>query len=277
MKVGIVGGEGEMGRVFLELLRGQGAECKVSDLNTAVTNQDIVKECETVIFSLPISKAVPVIESLVGSSTSGQLFVDLTSIKTPAVNAMLKSKGEVLGLHPMFGPGLKKFAGQVAIACKARTGEKAEKFLKMLQSAGLTIKDSSAEEHDRMMAVVQGLNHINTVVMARTLSELGIDLKESLEYSSPIYRMRILLISRIMAQSAELYADIALANEHNLRISEVWQRCADEMTKIIQSGNREGFLDYFKTGADYFEDLSREATSATNLLIETFGELSVKK
>src|SRR5690606_19389442 len=128
-----------------------------------------------------------------------QILMDLTSVKAPAVTAMPESSAEVLGLHPTLGPSV-SLAGQTVVACCARPGRHTAAFLDLLRRGGAYVKESTAETHDKMMFVVQGVTHFNAIVFAKLARKLNIYVAETLTYTSPIYRIRMDMIGRILAQ-----------------------------------------------------------------------------
>ena len=47
-----------------------------------------------------------------------------------------------------------------------------------------------------IMSVVQVLTHYSTEVIGRTMQELGVSIEESLQFTSPIYHMELLMAAR---------------------------------------------------------------------------------
>ena len=76
-----------------------------------------------VIVSVPIHDTVRVIDEIAPFLTADQILCDLTSLKVKPVEAMLKSKADVIGLHPMFGPTVSSLHHQTIIVCPARAGD----------------------------------------------------------------------------------------------------------------------------------------------------------
>ncbi|HJJ37961.1 MAG TPA: prephenate dehydrogenase/arogenate dehydrogenase family protein, partial [Methanocorpusculum sp.] len=109
--VGIIGGFGGMGRLFSAVFERAGYEVLCSGRKTPVSNEDIALTCDIVIVSVPIRDTVRVIGEIAPLLSEEQVLCDLTSIKTAPVEAMLRSKAQVIGLHPMFGPSVSTFAG----------------------------------------------------------------------------------------------------------------------------------------------------------------------
>jgi prephenate dehydrogenase len=119
--VGIIGINGLFGQLLKSFFEEHcdtviGSDSQNPTLNT---NIDVVTKADVVIFATPIMETPDIIHSVLDHTRSDQLLMDVTSIKQPAVEAMLKSKAQVVGLHPMFRPTV-PFAGQTIVVCLAR-------------------------------------------------------------------------------------------------------------------------------------------------------------
>lgn len=99
----IVGGGGQMGRLFEKMLTLSGYQC-VFWKNDWARAADIVADAGMVIVSVPIHTTVETIGRL-PPLPADCILVDLASVKAEPLQAMLAAhQGPVLGLHPMFGP-----------------------------------------------------------------------------------------------------------------------------------------------------------------------------
>ncbi len=122
---------------------------------------------------------------------------------------MLKSKANVVGLHPMFGPTVDSFKSQTIIVCPARVEDHLlHRLIAIFRHEGARCTITTPEEHDRMMAVVQGLTHYVTLCMAESIRRLGMDIETTKEFTSPVYQIELSLIGRLLSQDPDLYADI---------------------------------------------------------------------
>ena len=270
--IGIIGGKGKMGSWFRRFFQDRGFKVIVTDLTTRLENRELVKKSDAVIFSVPISRTVEVIESVLTFTREDQILMDLTSIKEPAVNAMLKSKSEVLGMHPMFGPMANSIKGQTIVFCKARERKLTGLFEKLFIKAGATLKDSTPSEHDKLMSVIQCLNHFNSIVLGHTIMRLGIDLEESFQYTSPIYRIKMDMVGRILDQDPRLYAEIEIENPYAAESLKALAESSDELRGLVESRDSEGFINYFKKSSDYFGRFRSRAMDESNYLINRMVE-----
>ncbi|MEK7063938.1 MAG: prephenate dehydrogenase/arogenate dehydrogenase family protein, partial [Patescibacteria group bacterium] len=101
--VGIIGINGRFGQLLKSFFGQLGCSVIGSDEKkpTGLSNAQVVQQSEVVIFSVPIKDTPAVIRSVLHGVREDQLLMDVTSIKQPAVEAMLESKAQVVGLHPM--------------------------------------------------------------------------------------------------------------------------------------------------------------------------------
>ena len=242
-----------------------------ADLNTDLRPSELIQQADITVFSVPITDTPGLIEQLAPLAKEGSLLTDFTSIKSPAVTALAESAPEhceVLGLHPMFGPSVvNKLNNQVFAACPVRKGPHTDFLLDFFRGQGALIKTTTPEEHDQMMSVVQGLTHLSSIATAMALKELGVDLHQSLEFSSPIYQLRLDMVGRILSQDPRLYAEIAIENPLTMQSLTAYVQAIDELMKLISQGDEQGFIQAFTEAADFLGDFRYEAYERTSQLI----------
>jgi prephenate dehydrogenase len=268
MKVGIIGGTGQMGSFFSRVFIKAGHEVRVSGRKTLVKSEDLARESDILVISVPIHATVPVIQQIVPYLHPDQILCDLTSLKTGPVNAMLCSQADVIGLHPMFGPTVSSLSGQTIIATPERCSDGHLKLLTdIFISQGARVPVTTPEYHDRMMAVIQGLTHFKALVMAETMRMLGITPEETEPFMSPIYRIETSVAGRILAQDPMLYADILIENPTIPHILETCCNAASSLASIIHSGDTEAFRDRFLAEREWFGEYCSRSLEETDHLI----------
>jgi prephenate dehydrogenase len=270
MKVGIIGGTGRMGSLFGGVFERAGHEVLVCGRKKESSCREIARECSLVMVSVPIRDTVPVIRKIAPLLSEDKVICDLTSLKTGPVAAMLDSAASVIGLHPMFGPSITSLRGQTIIATPARISpETAASLLSIFEREGAKITFSTPEEHDRIMAVVQGLTHVVTLTVAGTMRRLGTTPAETEPFMSPVYQIEMGLVGRLLSQDPDLYGDILIKNPN---IPPVLLACSEamaELTGLILAGDTEGFRKSFSEDARHFEGYCERAAKETDFLITT--------
>jgi prephenate dehydrogenase len=270
MKAGIIGGTGKMGRLFAGVFKKAGYGIIVSGRSTKITSRDIAQECDLVIVSVPIRDTIHVIEEIAPLLHKSQLLCDLTSLKAGPVAAMLKSEADVIGLHPMFGPTVRSIKQQTIIACPARAAPATTKvLLDVFRNEGAVCTTTTPEDHDRMMAVVQGLTHFVTLCMADSIRRLGIDIDDTKAFTSPVYQIELGLVGRLLSQDAGLYGSIL---QENPFVPEVLAACRESVASlqtIVLEKDPEPFAAFFARNAHHFGDYCAEGMEITDALINS--------
>lgn len=278
--IGIIGGFGGMGTLFRGIFERAGIEVICSGVNTFYSNRYLAAKCDIVIVSVPIHETIGVIEEIAPIMNKNQLLCDFTSIKTPPVEAMLKSEARVMGLHPMFGPSLSSIKGQTIVATPVRCSESDKKLLfDIFRNEGASVCIMTPGEHDRVMSIVQGLVHFATLSVAEAVrntlekSEQSGDkltLDTVISVMSPVYRIEMGLIGRILGQDAGLYGDILKMNPSVVPVIEEMSAAVSKLKGIVGDDSKESFDDFnefFMNNREAFSSYLPQATADTDKLI----------
>jgi prephenate dehydrogenase len=243
-----------MGRWFQRFFADRGLTVLSADLDTRETPQEVAAQADVVILSVPIPKVVSIATDLAPYMRPEAALMDFTSVKQRPLDAMLKAfPGEVVGTHPLFGPKEKSIEGRTVVLCPGR-GERWLNWLKaLLEEAGARVKVTSATEHDRLMAVVQGLSHFVLIALEKSIRSLGISPQDLEDYSTPTFATLHRLARRLLTQDAQLYACIQLANPANRPALRALDDAVADILYFIQRQNVNGLvrlLEEIKEGFD---------------------------
>jgi len=278
--VGIIGGTGGMGQWFKTFFEKEGCTVLIASRRTRLKIEECAKKCDIVVITVPINVTVDVIKRVAPLIKDGSLLMDLTSLKKEPVAAMLKYSKEdveVIGTHPVFGPSAKSFKNQTIVLCPAR-GKKWLGWLKTkLDKHRAKIKISNPEHHDKMMSIIQGIMHFSSISICHALNELGVDIWESQDYSSPIYKLRMDMVGRILNQDPNLYADIEILNPETKKAIQAYLRNAQDLLSIIEQKDKGAFVKYFQEAADYLGKFKEEAEEYSNYLIDQLVKKGKRK
>lgn len=269
MKAGIIGGTGKMGKLFAPVFARAGYDVLTSGRSTDLSAEDLAEQCDIVIVSVPIRTTVRVIRKIAPLMKEGQLLCDFTSLKTKPIEAMLASKADVVGLHPMFGPTVSSLKNQTIIVCPARVDDrKLSDLVAIFRSEGARCTIATPEEHDRMMAVVQGLTHYVTLCMAESIRKLSIDIGATEEFTSPVYQIELSLIGRLLSQDPELYADILEENPYVPEVLAACRESAADLEAIVRRRDAPGFRAFFEENSRHLGAYCRKGQETTDMLID---------
>ena len=222
--IGIVGSAGAFGRWFKRFFEQRmGLTVIGRDPNgeDALSPEELIERADVLIFSAPIRATTALIAeyaALAGGRERGKLWLDLTSIKTEPVAAMMRSQAEVAGLHPMTAPPkTPTLKGRVLVACEARIDTWRAWFDEFLAATEADCVSAQPEQHDRIMTVVQGMTHATHMAQAATLRELAPALG-GLDAIHPFrtigYELDGVVTRRMLASNPAIYEDIQFENPH---------------------------------------------------------------
>jgi prephenate dehydrogenase len=270
MRVGIIGGTGRMGKFFAGIFSRAGYEVQVCGRSTFSRCRDLAATSHILMVSVPIRETVPVIREIAPILGREQILCDLTSLKTAPVGAMLASEASVIGLHPMFGPTVSSLHGQTIIATPVRIDDATlSSFLSVFEREGARITLSTPEEHDRMMAVVQGLTHFVTLTVAETMRRIGASPETTEPFRSPVYQIEMGLVGRLLSQDPDLYADMLTENPYLPPVLAACQSSLGQIRQTIEGRDPAAFREIFLGNARYFAGYSRKAVKETDFLIDS--------
>jgi prephenate dehydrogenase len=128
--------------------------------------------CDLVILAVPVARMEGVLRLIAPHLRPGAMVADVGSVKLAPVQLMselLPGHVEVLGTHPLFGPqsAAGGLAGHKISLCPVRCPSVRAIAAFLRRAFGLRVFLTTAEEHDRECAVVQGLTHLIARVLVR--------------------------------------------------------------------------------------------------------------
>lgn len=271
--VAIIGGKGKIGGVLSRLFADLGHRILVVDTDTELRAAEAAAAADVTVISVPIDVTERVIREVGPHVRDEALLMDVTSVKEGPVAAMLDSTAaSVVGCHPMFGPSVHTLQGQRVVLCRARGDAWADWVVHTLTARGLVITETTPARHDRVMSVVQVLNHFQTQVLGVTLARVGIPLEESLGFTSPAYLLELYVAARHFAQSAELYGPIEMLNPRSGEVTHAFAEAAREVGDIIARGDQQAFSAMFEEVRGFFGDFTGEALDQSSFLIDRIVE-----
>ncbi|MCH2135622.1 MAG: bifunctional chorismate mutase/prephenate dehydrogenase [Phycisphaerales bacterium] len=274
--VAIIGAGGGMGQLWTRLMETVGHEVLAVDLDTTLSSTDAAAEADVVLVAVPIDVTETVIKQVAPAMGPDALLTDITSVKAGPTSAMMEHfSGSVIGTHPLFGPSVRSLQNQRLAFVPARDvdGHWTKWLRTTYQSLGLTLLDTQADTHDRIMSVVQVLTHHATEVMGRAMLRLGVPVEETLRFTSPVYRMELLMTARHFAQDADLYRAIEAGNPNCEAVTEAVRSSAEEFSTVLASGDVEEFRSMFTQVTDFFGEFAPVALEQSSALIERLVEM----
>ncbi len=239
MQIGIIG-FGRMGQLITRFLS-QDAKCLIYDIKkndqaildaggTPATLAELASS-HMIIAAVPISEMVSSLNAIAPLLIKETLFIDVCSVKTYPIQWMkeiLPSHVEILGTHPMFGPDSAKTTlyGKKMVLCPVRIAEKKVINIKnYLESMGLYVINSSAEDHDKQIA--------ETLVLTHYIGRGLIDFQaESKEIDTLGHRRLMKILETVENDSWQLFVDM---NQYNPYAEQVRQKFTESLKNVQES------------------------------------------
>jgi len=271
--IAIIGGAGAMGGFFQSFFESCGYSVLIADQETPLTPARAAALADVVIVSVPIEATAEVIQKIGPHVRPDALLMDLTSLKEEPIDAMLRSsRAQVVGAHPMFAPNVGAIHHQVVVLCPAR-GETRFRWLQsLLESQGAEVVITTPSEHDRMMAIIQVMRHFATLVFGRALSKIGVNIEDTLRFTSPVYRLELMMVGRLFSQEPSLYGEIIMRNPCQRESIEQLVESATHLSKLIADGDRDAFVQEFQDISRYFDDFKDQSMAESTYLIQRMVE-----
>ncbi|MCX6801728.1 MAG: bifunctional chorismate mutase/prephenate dehydrogenase [Candidatus Diapherotrites archaeon] len=233
-KIGIIG-FGRFGQFMAGKLKGNFEICafdavdrsaEAEKLGVALASFEECASSNIVIFAVPISSLRESLGKASAFFTPGSIVFDVCSVKEFPVGAMAElvpPHCECIGTHPLFGPETAKngLQGQKIVLCPVRT-KRLEKIVSFLESLGLIVIFSGAEEHDRNMARSLSLVHF----LGKGLIGIGAD---KVEFATRTHEMFLELMNIVRKDSKELFEDM---HKFNRFAPEARKKMVAELEKL---------------------------------------------
>jgi len=144
-------------------------------------------------------------------------------------------------------------------------------FRALLIEEGIELIDMTPEQHDRTMAIVQGVTHFQAIAAAHCLAELGFDPQVSLAAASPVYRIRLAMIGRILAQNPRLYAEIQIFNPYVRDALAAMERSSRALFEAVADRDVDRFVAEFERARRGLRGFERTALEESDRLIAALG------
>lgn len=258
MRIAIIGGTGKMGRWFASFLLKEGKEVILigrsqarleeakKQLDVPVsTSIEAVKATDVILISVPVDHFEEVVKKLSPHTRPDQIILDITSVKVLPVAAMHQhiKRGQVLGTHPLFGPGAKSVANQNFVLTPTNKDEVtlADKIKDYLEAGRARVQLMTPQEHDDMMAVILGLAHYIAIVSADSLINFE-RLREMEAVSGITYKVLLTLVESVLSEDPELYASLQMNLPKLPEIQERFQKTAKTWADLVKDKDRQEFI-----------------------------------
>ena len=131
-----------------------------------------VARADVVLIAAPVSAFEQVVGEIAVACRPGALIVDVGSVKvvpSEIMRRLLPDHVDIVASHPLFGPQSARqgLAGLKIALCPIQGSRHARLAAFLRKAVGLTVIMTTADDHDRDAAIVQGLTHLIAKVLLR--------------------------------------------------------------------------------------------------------------
>ncbi|MFZ1458702.1 MAG: prephenate dehydrogenase [Candidatus Saccharimonadales bacterium] len=195
-----------------------------------VTLEEVV-DVDYLVLAVPLDAYMETLEAIKPIVKPHTVIVDVCSVKVKPVETIrsIMPDQPLVATHPMFGPesASVSFAGHTFVMCpEVSTTEPYESIKHFANSLGLGVVEMSADEHDREIAVVQGL----TFFIARALNDMGI---HDQKLFTPSFERLLKLADLEKHHSLELFKTIQQGNPHTRAVRDNFIHVIDDVNNDL--------------------------------------------
>jgi len=232
----------------------------VGDLKFTLMNSDVVIVC------VPINSMKRVLLQVSKYMMLDSTLIEISSVKHEAHKTLSEVarmyKLRPLCIHPLFGPGAESIKGmKVALIPVFDAHAELKDAKKILSGASLTTVD--VKDHDKIIAVVLGLTHLNNTILAKIMS----DEKEPdrlKEIAGSTYKIQSLLTESIMNDEAQLFTSILMSNSYMRRYARNLLETTQQLCNYVLNENpRELSKTYMKIRDKFSQQVNLEKSYKT--------------
>ena len=223
---------------------------------------EAVKDVDLVVLCTPVSKIIPLIESLLPHLNQGVVITDVGSVKGPLVHQLddLMPEGIFfVGSHPIAGgekSGLEASREDLYLNAKCiltptpKTNTHAlGKVGALWKAVGMETLTLDADEHDFVFGAVSHLPHIVAYALMNTLGALRTKQdREVTAYSGAGLKD----ITRIASGDPVMWRDICLTNQtHSLDLIDRYQKTLNDLRSVIEENDGKALEEAFAAANKY--------------------------
>ncbi|MFX1527954.1 MAG: prephenate dehydrogenase/arogenate dehydrogenase family protein [Promethearchaeota archaeon] len=269
----IIGGSGGMGKVFAKYFKKHGFNIILHarneenlkrtayelNVNYELSLGKSVEDANIVMISVPIPLTTAIIREVVPFLKADSLIFDITSIKNEVIRVYeeIKMKYPIncLSLHPMFGPGIKNMKNYIILILRIGGTENYNKIvddlLSLIKSDDIIVTETTPELHDKYIAMTLGIPHMLNILFLNLLRRMNETLNDLTKYAGTTFLLQKVFSESIIQREMEMFADIQIQNKEFQKVLDEFENLIKEYKKIIQSKDKQGFVNMFKDGLNY--------------------------
>jgi chorismate mutase / prephenate dehydrogenase len=259
-RVLVVGGAGSMGSWAVEYLQRQGHRVEVYDPaalavtpGQAAVRRDLARaarDADVVLVSTPMRVAASVYRRLERSGTHAAI-VDLLSVKAPLRRWLVPNGSRALAVasvHPLFGPSARTLSGRNLLLLDCGDPRALRAAAELFPARPLQVTRLPVEEHDPLMADLQALPRVISLLMVAALTRSGRD-PATLRWSETTSFHRASQTAReVLSENPALSLDIQSLNPTAGALFDRLEASLAELRRIVREDDGEAYARLIQAG-----------------------------
>ncbi len=276
--IAIVGATGQMGKWFTQHFANRGwhvhaysrskekldalkRELDASKYTGTISFTTELQQCiprsAWIMLSVPITAYEETIKSVAPLARKDAVLFDIASVKgrIPALLAGARRDHgiHILSTHPMYGPGAESMKNKNFILIDLEGDKKVlNQFRSIIGHDKPTIIETTADEHDRMIAFTLGIPHMLNILFGKLLKDQGADISKLVAFEGTTFHLQHLISQEVVTQEPFIYATIELENQVFIDMLSEFKDIADKIIDILKRKDYDGFIKQFLAIRDYF-------------------------
>jgi len=201
-----------------------------------------IKRADYVWLCLPEPDILESLPMLATEMKTTACIVDIASVKSRIASAVARidSGPGHLSIHPMFGP-MDKIVGLNIILVRLRESPATKALEETLESWNAHMTCLTADEHDLVAAYVQVLPHAMLLAFGDTLVRCGKDLSTLRSAGTPVQKLMMILLSRIITNASAAYWSIQVHNPYASQVRQEAQNALRNMDRLSEKAQQADF------------------------------------
>jgi chorismate mutase / prephenate dehydrogenase len=265
----IIGGNGKMGRWMRDLLARHGYSVATIDRDTTLSVEEALQTVALVVVSVPISTTGETLRKLQPFLTVQHAVVDLTSVKADFLPLLQSLACEVMSLHPMFGPLIKKNQGHRIAISSIKEGPITQRVRNILDEEGFLLFDVEADAHDGLAAITQGLTSVLCFLSVAVSAQIDPGCVKLEAVKTPNFSLVWAAASRMLRGDPSLYAELLMYNKEVSHVLDLFADLLEQVRAAVKNGDVAGLQQFYQSvRAQVSEDLLDEGIALSVQLTE---------
>jgi len=231
MRATIIGADGKMGVWLTNHLSKMGYTVDSYDARKG-DSPSLLKEADTVIVSVPVSKTPEVIRDALKHMRKGVKIIEIASLKTGIHSEMVRAADqgfEALSIHPMFGPSARDLNEKTVAVVPVVDAIKESSWAAEL-FPGTSIVGVEPEKHDKLMVHILSLPYLMNMALGATMGDSDLILLKNLAGTS--FALQYTLIQSVSGETTSLVH--ALLSE-NVFLEETVESLISNMRELMRA------------------------------------------